>query len=314
MENISYDGIFKELLDEFPDKTVVEFINKLFERNHTHDSEVDRLETESHTHGKKRNSDKILRIGGVMYHTEIQSTPDSDIALRVFEYSYRVALQHGKTQDTDYLKLSFPRSVVFYLRTKGRTPKTITIELELPDGNTTTFDIPAKHLKDYTLQDLTHDSSLIFAPYYPMLYEGELSKEPQKLENLKNESIEIVDKIKTKADNGEIGRTTADLIVKGLEDILLNVMVKSNISQKEVNDTMEAVQQRYQLEPLNWREEGRIAGIAEGETRGEARGEAKMRKATLKLLAKGLSIADIQDVTGYDTDKIEEIRLSMQKS
>jgi len=297
MKSISYDGIFKELMDEFPDESIVDFINNLFERNHPRDSMVLKLATESHVDSSARRSDKTLRIGETMYHVELQSGDDSDIALRIFEYSYRAALLHGKTQGDDFLRLDFPRPVVFYLRATGKTPRLITVELNLPDGNTTTFTIPAKHLNEYTLQDLTQDSSVIFAPYYPMLYEGESLKTPEVLKKLESESITIVDRIKSKADSGTIGRKSADLIVKSLEDILENVMLKAKIDQKEVEGVMEAVARKYHLEPLNWREEGRVEGKAKG-----------MREAAMKMLAKGFSIADIQDVTGYAADTLEEMR------
>ena len=309
MENISYDGIFKELLDEFPAENVVDFINKLFERSHSRDSEVIKLETESHVDGKERRSDKIIRIGGDMYHVEIQSGDDNSIALRIFEYSYRAALQHGKTLTSGSLTLDFPKSVVFYLRTTAQTPTEITITLNLPDGTTTTYTTPVRLLKEYKLEDLIQDSSLIFAPYYPMLFEGESLKSPEMLKKLENECIFIIDKIKEKANNGEIGRKTTDLIVKSLEDILFNVMVKSKLSKEEVDETMEAVARKYVLEPLNWREEGIVIGFAKG----KAEEEARMKKAIMKMLARGDSIEEIQDVTGYEAAEIEKIRSEMQK-
>jgi len=297
-KNISYDKIFKELLQEFPDESVVEFINHLFERNYQLNSEVQKLSTETQLNNEEKRSDIMLRIGGDVYHAEIQSNDDIGITLRVFEYSYRAALQHGKTQSNDSLKLRFPKSVVVYLRSDNNTPRELTIELTLPDENTVSFKIPTKHLSEYSLQDLTQDSSVIFAPYYPMRYEGDSLKSTGGLENLKNESILIIDKIKEKLNNGEITQKSADLIIKSLEDILKNTMVKSDISEREVDEIMEAVQQRYQLEPLNWREEGRIEGKVE---------------SAKNMFNRGYAIEDIQDITGLKKEMLEKLRLSMPK-
>jgi hypothetical protein len=60
----------------------------------------------------------------------------------------------------------------------------------------------------------------------------------------------------------------------------------------------QAVQQKYQLEPLNWREEGRVAGKEE---------------AARKMFVKGFSFEDIQDITGFNTEILEKIRLSISK-
>ena len=308
-KKISYDGIFKELLFEFPNENIVEFINNLFGKNYPCDSDVQKLETESHKDGKKKHSDMVLRVDGILYHAEIQSGDDKSMALRVFEYSYRAAMQHGRVQGDDCLRLHFPKSVVFYLRSSEKTPKVLTVELVLPDDNVVTFTTPTRHLKEYTLQDLTQRESVIFAPYYPMLFEGEPLKSREALENLKNEVLLLIDKIKEKADNGEIERKAADLIVKSLDEIFENVMIKSNVSKKEVDEIMEAVAQRYHLEPLNWREEGRIAGIAIGEEKGITKG--KEEDAT-KMFSKGFSFEDIQDITGLRTETLEKIRKSIK--
>jgi len=75
-KNISYDGIFKELLDEFPSENIIGLINKLFELNHPKDSKVLKLSTETHNDGTERRSDMVLKIGDDMYHVELQSLSD----------------------------------------------------------------------------------------------------------------------------------------------------------------------------------------------------------------------------------------------
>ena len=294
-KNISYDGIFKELLFEFPSENIVGLINNLFDKDYALNCDVQKLETESHSDGKKQ-SDMMFRIDDTLYHAEVQAKDDKSMPLRVFIYAYRAALQHGQTLSDDCLELDFPKSVVIYLRSTDKTPKEIKIKLNLPDGKSVMFATPTKHLKDYSLQDLTQDSSLIFAPYYPMLFEGETLKSPQSREKLRDEVIALIDKFKAKAENGEIGSNVSDLIIKSIDEILENVMEKSNISQKEVDEVMEAVRQRYNLEPLNWREEGRVEGKEEDATR---------------MFERGFSFEDVQYVTKLKTETLEKIRKSL---
>ena len=225
MENqIKYDSVFKKLLEEFPDNTIIDLIDELFGQKHPHGTKVIRLATETHTDGKERRSDIMLRIGGEIYHAEIQSSDDSTIALRVFEYSYRAALQHGKTVEKDSLRLKFPKSTVFYLRSTPQTPREITVELELPDGKETSFKVPTKRLDEYAPQDLTRNGTVIFAPFYPMLYEKKL-KSAAELENLKNDVFFLIDKMREKVETGEMSQKTAEIITGSMEDILENTMI-----------------------------------------------------------------------------------------
>ena len=63
---------------------------------------------------------------------------------------------------------------------------------------------------------------------------------------------------------------------------------------------MEAVQQRYNIEPLNWREDGILIGKNKG----------KEEDAT-KMFSKGFSFEDVQDITGLRTETLEKIRKSL---
>ena len=56
-------------------------------------------------------------------------------------------------------------------------------------------------------------------------------------------------------------------------------------------------------------ERARAEGIAEGETRGEAKGEANTRREVAKkMLAKGMALSDICDITGLPKSEIEKMK------
>jgi predicted transposase/invertase (TIGR01784 family) len=307
-KNISYDGIFKEFMETFDDSVVVEFINELFDRKHSHNSKVARLATESHDDSKERRSDIVLRIGRDMYHVEIQSGNDNEIALRVFEYSYRAAMQHGKSQDENSLELEFPKSLVFYLRSNDKTPRELAVSLKLPDDNIVKFTIPTKRLGEYQPHDLTKNSLIALAPFYPMLFEGKNLKDPAELKRLEETVLFFKDEIASGVKDGKISRRVADLALKSLDDILKNVLVKSKLDRKEVDEIMENVMRKYHCEPLNWREEGRIEGLRKGKAEGKAEGKVETAK---NLFAMGLSFEDIQRATGLKVETLERLQTAV---
>jgi len=219
--------------------------------------------------------------------------------LRVFVYGYRAAYQHGKTVQSDLIELDFPKSVVVYLRSDEKTPKELTVRLKLPDWSVTEFKIPTRRLSEFSRDELIESSSLIFVPYYPMLFEGEPLKTSGGLEKLKTEAIYIIDRIKEKTVNGEVSVKTAELLINSLEDILENVMIKSKINQKEVEEIMEAVQGKYNLKPLNWRAEGIAIGKAD---------------AAREMFAEGFAYDVVQRITKLMPEVLNQLKAEVEAS
>ena len=291
MAQISYDGTFKELLDGFHNNDIVGTINRLFDEEHPKNSEVKKLATESHDNNKEMRSDKILQIGDDTYHIELQTDDDKSIVTRVFIYSYRAAMQHSKQDGVDFLELRFPKTVVFYLRSDENTPRELTVRLTLPDGNKVSYKVPTKRLCEYTPEDLTEKSMLIFAPFYSMLWENKL-KTPETLEELQNVMLFLSDGIKKQLENGEVSKITADYATNALRVILRNVLTKSKVKPEEVTNLMEAVEKRYNLDINNWRAEGKTEGAIE---------------FAKKLLGMGDSVDKVVTVTGLPREKVESL-------
>jgi hypothetical protein len=105
-------------------------------------------------------------------------------------------------------------------------------------------------LKEYTPQELIDNSMLPFAPHYPMTLDDNMDETA--LKKLKASNEIIADGIADKMENGEIDRRIAELTISGLKTVNLEVLTKNKISQKEVDEVMEAIEKRFVLEPLNW--------------------------------------------------------------
>jgi len=261
-ERFSFDTLIKEVLEGYSDGDVVQFINTLYGENLPLDSTVTRLATESNLNSEPRRSDVMFRINDRLFHAEVQSTPDSDIVFRMFEYGFRSAVLHGKTSTKDTLFLKFPAPIVIYLRNTESTPKELKVCLELPNIEPVEYTVPTKRIGDYTYNSLVDGHLFAMAPFYPMKYEqvftGNHSEEVEK--QCYDEVTQLTNKITKKVEDGEINKQVYDLSLSGMEQVMQYIQSKAEILNKEGFDmVMQNIQQRkYVLDQLNWKEEGKI--------------------------------------------------------
>ena len=64
---------------------------------------------------------------------ECQSTADSSMLVRIFEYATQIALDQGEIIENT-LKVEIPRSAILFLRSTGSTPDKMRIEITTPGG------------------------------------------------------------------------------------------------------------------------------------------------------------------------------------
>jgi hypothetical protein len=262
-ENLSYDSIVKELMDETSKENVIRFINYLYGKDFSLDSAVTRLATETHKKGKQRRADIMLMINERVYHMEVESDDeDTEMAFRMFDYGYRHAITQGITTTMHGLELDFPDPIVIYLRNTDKTPTEFTVKLNFTTKESFAYKIPAKRIGDYTPETLKEGSLFAIGQFYPMKYEKLLSGEHDEETEKKYaaELVSIFDWIDEEIQKGTISKGYAALFIDGLMKTASKVKSKAKILNEEViNKAMENIQQRkFVLDPLNWREEGRI--------------------------------------------------------
>jgi hypothetical protein len=130
-----FDRSFKKIIGGLSSKALIRLINGLFGSNHPPDSEVKRLNTEQIDESlKKRLCDEIVSVAGQKYVIEEQTTGDSNMAIRIFEYGYAEALSDRETKDGVIL-LPFPRMIVIYLEAGRAVPDVLTVRMRFPDGS-----------------------------------------------------------------------------------------------------------------------------------------------------------------------------------
>lgn len=159
-----FDAIFKRLMS-LSDMAIVQFINGVFGADHSPDSKVEHLATEYISKDlKKKFLDILIAINSEnLYHIEAQIDDDADMAIRLFEYGYAVAL-HSKSVEDGITRIKFPNARVIYWETSAKTPDVALLRLEFPDGSTHDYSAPSFKFLEHSIEEL--DQMVILLPFY----------------------------------------------------------------------------------------------------------------------------------------------------
>ena len=87
---------------------LIPLINEVFGTKYTEDQEFEQLRNEHYEKFGKIVTDSIIRIGGRLYHIECQSKKDGDMALRMVEYDFAIALEHSSKMEDNIIEINFP--------------------------------------------------------------------------------------------------------------------------------------------------------------------------------------------------------------
>ncbi len=211
-----YDDVFRTLLNDCS-KLIIPLINEVFGEHYTGNERIvfspnehfinqqDGEEYECITDTKF----KIIGKETKNYHWECQSTADSSMAVRIFEYASQIALDEGEIS-ANRLTVTFPRSAVLYLRSSKMTPDEMHIEIKTPGGSIT-YSIPVMKMQVYAIDDIFEKNLLFLIPFYIFTHEKELEeydKNEDKLEILKQEYEDIKKRLEEKTVKGEIDEYT----------------------------------------------------------------------------------------------------------
>ncbi len=298
-----YDIIFKECMQRLTDKGVIAFINSMFEKDYSYDSKVSKFNNEVYLNGNKRVSDLYIGVDDRLFHIEVQSNKDKDMALRMFEYGILGAMQHGMTKNKVPV-LQFPKPVVIYLRSNKNTPKTHEMGIILPDDNTYTFKIPAKRLHEYSAKDLLEQKLFPLIPFNSMKYSSEL-KSPMSVKKAENGILAdiqyIIDSLPKTVEQGYISQQNAqDLEVKLMD------LSKDEISSSKATNKEEVIQMIDDMDRTVMVRDIYLTMDAI-EAKGEAKGETKAKvEIILNMSANNEKVSYISQITGVSEKKITE--------
>lgn len=242
-----YDSAFRTLLNDCS-KLILPLINEMFGEHYTGNERIDFYPNEhfisQQTDGElKRITDTNFAVdnGKVRkkYHWECQSTPDSRMLIRLFEYDAQIALDDGVC-GVESLTVEFPNSAVLYLRSAKKTPDNYRYIIKTP-GGTVSYSVPVMKVKAYSLDDIFSKKLLLLIPFFIFTFEADFPKyeaDAEKLNALKAEYQTILQKLEQMEQNDEIGEFDRLTILELSDEVVKSLASKYQNVLKGVEDTM----------------------------------------------------------------------------
>jgi len=296
-----YDGAFRTILNDCR-QLVIPVINEIFNESYTGDEKIEFFPNEhfidqQDESDKRRITDTNFRITGKTtkkYHLECESSyPDGKITIRLFEYDAQIALDEGEVTE-EILTVTFPNTAVLYLRTRKKTPDKMKYVIVTP-GGTVRYDIPVMKVQAYSLDDIFEKRLLMLIPFYIFSHENnfpEYNGNAQKLDCLKAEYQDILERLDGLERQGEIGAFDKRTIIELAGDVIKEIAQKYKNVQKGVGDIMG----------------GALIETEARRLRDEATREAARKTALIMLQDRELPTDKIAKYSGLSVVEVEQLK------
>ena len=191
------------------------------------------------------------------------------------------------------MTVTFPNTAVLYLRTYKKTPDKMKYVINTP-GGTVQYDVPVMKVQTYSLDDIFQKRLLLLVPFYIFSHEKNLSEynsNEQKLEELKAEYQDILERLDRLEQQGEIGAFDKRTIIDLSGDVIEEIAKKYENVQKGVGDMMRGA-------------------LIETEARkilNQGKNEAK-KEVAISMLKRGkLTIEEIAEDSGLSVEEVEQL-------
>ncbi len=268
--NTPYDDVFRTLLNDCT-PLIIPVINAVFGEHYTGEEEITFSPNEHFLNRQGGNEDERITDSSFTihgkkakkYHLECQSSPDSSMLVRFFEYGTQIALDQGEIRGNT-LTVTLPHSAVLFLRCSASTPDTLKIRIETP-GGAVEYGIPAMKSQQYTLQEIFDKKLLLLLPFYIFSHEGrfgEYEKDAAKLKLLQAEYGQIKDRLEELAETGAISEYVKCTITDMSDKVLEHIAAKYDAVRKGVRAVMGGRVLEYEAKTI--KREGIAEGRAEG--------------------------------------------------
>ena len=311
-----FDDVFRTLLNDCS-TLIIPLINEIFGEHYTGKEKItfspnEHFLNRQDGNEEKRITDTSFRIEGLggketkKYHLECQSSTDSSMLVRFFEYDTQIAIDDGERKG-DILTVTLPHSALLYLRHLPSTPDHLTIRMVTP-GGTVEYDILVVKCQRYTLKEIFEKNLLLLIPFYIFSHEAqfeEYEKDRTKLENLQAEYEQIKDHLEELVKRGVISEYIKRTLIEMSNKVLEHIARKYDTVKEGVKTVMGGKILEYEAKTLfrqgmeQGREQGREQGLELGREQGREQGEDKLSQLIAKLLENDRS----QDILKATQDK-----------
>lgn len=272
--NTIFDDVFRTIAQKMP-FLLIPLINEVFKTTYTEDQEFEQLRNEHYEKFGKIITDSIIRIGGRLYHIECQSEKDGDMALRMVEYDFAIALEHSSKTENNIIEINFPESCVLYIRNHREMPNYHKARVRFADGQTVTYQVPVIRAQDYTVNKIFEKRLLLLLPYHILRYEHFLksnSTNQKKLDKLLDDYQKICEKLlQIQEMEGKVQLSIN--LVHLINQIADYIIPEENPVRERIGEVMGG--KILQLASERLLEEGKSLGITEGKTLGIEEGRIK---------------------------------------
>ena len=198
-----YDDVFKTQCS-YMLPLLIPVVNELFGTDYELDkSELERYANEhmkmavSEDDSQKVSkviSDSYLKLNGVIYHIECQSTADGSILIRILDYNMQIAYENAKLNTTkEILEVKLPNSAIMMLRptSEDEPKKTERIIRYYYKDQQIDMVVPVMHVQGYSMKEIYEKNLYFLIPFFPLRYE----KSIEHIANNCLENLEEYDKI-----------------------------------------------------------------------------------------------------------------------
>ena len=317
-----YDDAFRTLLNDC--KTLIlPVLNEAFGEHYTGRERIEFLPNEHFLNredgdAEKRITDSCFEVldsagNKKKYHVECQSTPDSTMLVRMFEYDTQIALDDGEATGNT-LTVTFSHSAVLFLRSTQETPDEMTIRMIAPAGELA-YKIPVVKMQRYSLKEIFDRQLYFLIPFYIFTHESRFQQyeEDEGARNLLlSEYATIQEKLERLQEAGEMEALTRQAIIDMTRRVLEHIARHCEKVKEGVKSIMGGQILEYEAKTI-WNEgkrEGKREGMREGKREGMREGRKEGQSDLVKsLLSLGtVAVEDIQRATGWTKEKIESLR------
>lgn len=268
--NTPYDDVFRTLLIDCS-SLIIPVINEVFGECYTGGEQITFFPNEHFINRQdgdeeERISDTNFKITGTEiknYHWECQSSADSSMLVRLWEYDTQIALDGGEIKG-NVLTVTLPHSAVLFLRYDTATPDCMRIMIVTPGGSVS-YEIPVMKSQSYKIREIFEKRLLFLIPFYIFSHEsrfGEYNKDMDRLEVLRAEYEEIVCRLEGLLDAGEISEYTKCTIIDMSNKVLEHIARKYENVKEGVKSVMGGKVLDYEAKRI--KNEGRWEGKIEG--------------------------------------------------
>lgn len=318
-----YDDVHHTLVNDQP-KLLLAVINEAHGENYTGEEKIVQRHNEHYFKRQGGETDKKItdnylevysneKVEG--HHIESQSTPDSSITKRVFEYDVQIALEEASVSEIG-LTVKFPKSAVIYLRSNRNTPDVLETTIQTP-GGIVTYNVPILKIQNYSIEEIFEKKLFFFIPFHIFVYENKIEEyngTMERVKELQERYTYICRHLQELVSLGEIDEYTRCSLMEMTMKVVNALAAKFDNIKKGIGEVMGGKVLDYEAKDI-WnagRSEGIQLGRSEGWNAGHnegiqlGRSEGKLETYIALIKDSILSLGEAAKRLGMSEEELRE--------